>query len=428
MPTTIDLPMQSRAASFVPGSANAETRTVELVWSTGAAVRRRDWKNEPFDEVLSLDPGHVDLSRLNTGAPLLNTHWNVSLGGVIGVVERAWIDGGVGKALVRFSLREDVADIFKDVCDGILRNISVGYSVRQYEVTAEPGQVPQWRAIDWIPLELSVVPVGADPGAGFRASESNLNPCLMIPIRGANMSDPTTPQAEPEKESVGEVVTRQTTPPQPQEEAVAKPVDAAQKGRFMAPEDPEIAIRQAIVAERERSAQIYEAQEKLKVHRSVADKLVQDGVTLDEARRSLIDEAFRNSGTSHAIRHHVAISGQDEKTTRRAALENALLHRFDPTAHTLSDAAREWRGLTLVEMARIFLEADGGQSTRGLSRYDVATRALLTGSDFPNILANVANKTLRNAYDTAPRTFQPFCRQVTANDFKAMTRVQLGEA
>ncbi|MBF0214595.1 MAG: hypothetical protein HQM00_13705, partial [Magnetococcales bacterium] len=48
--------------------------------------------------------------------------------------------------------------------------------------------------------------------------------------------------------------------------------------------------------------------------------------------------------------------------------------------------------------------------------------------DFPGILANVANKTLRTAYEAAPRTFQPFCRQVTANDFKAMNRVQLGEA
>ena len=38
----------------------------------------------------------------------------------------------------------------------------------------------------------------------------------------------------------------------------------------------------------------------------------------------------------------------------------------------------------------------------------------MTTSDFPNILANVANKTLRQAYEAAPRTFVPFCRQVTA--------------
>ncbi|MBF0629333.1 MAG: peptidase U37, partial [Magnetococcales bacterium] len=64
----------------------------------------------------------------------------------------------------------------------------------------------------------------------------------------------------------------------------------------------------------------------------------------------------------------------------------------------------------------------------GETRYELATRALHSESDFPGILANVANKTLRTAYEAAPRTFQPFCRQVTANDFKAMSRVQLGEA
>ncbi|MBF0182642.1 MAG: peptidase U37 [Magnetococcales bacterium] len=420
MPATIDLPMQTRSANFIPGSANAETRSVELIWSTGATVRRRDWMTgAPYDETLSLDPASVDLNRLNGGAPLLDSHNSSALEGIIGVVERAWLADGVGRAVVRFSKREDVEAIFKDVCDGILRNISVGYTVRRYEVTEESGKVPHWRAVDWLPMELSVVPIGADPGAGFRSQELTKTPCLMI--RGADMSDQDTPKAD--------VVTEQATShTQPQEETVAKSVDPATKSRFVPQEDPEIAIRQAITAERERSAQIYDAQEKLKVERSFADKLVQEGASLDEARRSLIDEAARRPGHGGEIRNHVVIGGQDEKSTRNAAVENALLHRFDPTAHKLTDAAREWRGMSLLEMARAFLEAGGGRRVRGETRYELATRALHSESDFPGILANVANKTLRNAYEAAPRTFLPFCRQVTANDFKAMSRVQLGEA
>ncbi|MBF0182692.1 MAG: peptidase U37 [Magnetococcales bacterium] len=420
MLTTIDLPMQTRSANFIPGSANAETRSVELIWSTGATVRRRDWMTgASYDETLSLDSSSVDLNRLNGGAPLLDSHNSAALEGIIGVVERAWLADGVGRAVVRFSKREDVEAIFKDVCDGILRNISVGYTVRKYELTEEVGKVPQWRAVDWTPLELSVVPIGADPGAGFRSQDLTKTPCLMI--RGADMSDQDTPKAD--------VVTEQATShTQPQEETVAKSVDPATKSRFVPQEDPEIAIRQAITAERERSAQIYDAQEKLKVERSFADKLVQEGASLDEARRSLIDEAARRPGHGGEIRNHVVIGGQDEKSTRNAAVENALLHRFDPTAHKLTDAAREWRGMSLLEMARAFLEAGGGRRVRGETRYELATRALHSESDFPGILANVANKTLRNAYEAAPRTFLPFCRQVTANDFKAMSRVQLGEA
>jgi len=41
---------------------------------------------------------------------------------------------------------------------------------------------------------------------------------------------------------------------------------------------------------------------------------------------------------------------------------------------------------------------------------------------------SVTNKTLRQAYEAYPRTFMLFCRQVLATDFKAMHRVQLGEA
>ena len=71
-----ELGLQMRAeVRFMPESINEAARTVELVWSTGAAVRRRDpWTGRAYDEVLSLEPGHVDLARLNGGAPLLNTH------------------------------------------------------------------------------------------------------------------------------------------------------------------------------------------------------------------------------------------------------------------------------------------------------------------------------------------------------------------
>ncbi|MBF0339476.1 MAG: peptidase U37 [Magnetococcales bacterium] len=438
MPKMVEMPMQIRSASFIPESVNADARTVEMVWSTGAVVRRRDWMSgQSYDETLSMDPAHVDLSRLNGGAPLLDSHNASALEGILGVVERAWIDGGVGRAVVRFSSREEVAPIFKDVQDGILRNVSVGYTVRKYQVTEETGKVPLWRAVDWTPLELSAVPIGADPGAGFRSKETATHPCQMIQIRGAEMPDQVKPHVEPATDPVADVATRQASPPPPEETAKttetrsatpAKSTDPVQLARKTTPEEAETMARSAVIAERKRSADIYDAQEKLKVDRSFADKLVQGGVTLDDARRSLIDEAARRASGSGAIQNHVVMTGQDEKTTRNAALENALLHRFDPSAHKLSDAAREWRGMTLVEMARAFLEADGGRTTKGMTRYDVATRALLTGSDFPNILANVANKTLRNAYDTAPRTFQPFCRQVSASDFKAMTRVQLGEA
>jgi hypothetical protein len=103
---TIDLPLQTRAdVRLQPETIDAEARTIEMVWSTGAAVRRRDlFTDRRYDEVLSLDPRHVDLSRLNAGAPLLNAHGAANLSNVLGVVERARIsragNGSEGRALV----------------------------------------------------------------------------------------------------------------------------------------------------------------------------------------------------------------------------------------------------------------------------------------------------------------------------------------
>ena len=72
-----------------------------------------------------------------------------------------------GRATVRFSDRLDVEPIWQDVRGGIIRNVSVGYAVRAYEIREEEGTVPVWTAVDWQPLELSAVPIGADGAAGF---------------------------------------------------------------------------------------------------------------------------------------------------------------------------------------------------------------------------------------------------------------------
>src|SRR3546814_2518860 len=55
----------------------------------------------------------------------------------------------------------------------------------------------------------------------------------------------------------------------------------------------------------------------------------------------------------------------------------------------------------------------------------VQTCALPISSDFPQLMANTINRTLRAAYQEAPRTFQPWARMSTAPDFREIARVQL---
>ncbi len=192
--------------------------------------------------------------------------------------------------------------------------------------------------------------------------------------------------------------------------------------------DAEALVAKARDLERERVSTIFDLAGKLDLERSFADDLVKRGVSLEEARKVILDQvAAKSEETRTFSQVSVPLGGQDERVTRRQAVTNALLHRYSPTLFPLEDAAREYRGMTLMELARESL-ANAGENTRGLSRDEVATRALHSTSDFPEILAAVTNKTLRQAYDVYPRTFTHFCRQVLATDFKAMHRVQLGEA
>ena len=72
--------------------------------------------------------------------------------------------------------------IFRDIAAGIIRNVSVGYRVHRYEIEKRDGQVELWRAVDWEPMEISAVAIGADPGARVRgesAPTEALNACVV---------------------------------------------------------------------------------------------------------------------------------------------------------------------------------------------------------------------------------------------------------
>ena len=73
MEQRIHEPLQ-RAAAFVPSTLNADNRTVELTWTTGARGLRSSLFGGDWFEELDMTPRSVRLDRLNSGASLLNNH------------------------------------------------------------------------------------------------------------------------------------------------------------------------------------------------------------------------------------------------------------------------------------------------------------------------------------------------------------------
>jgi hypothetical protein len=433
MVAPVALPMQLRRAPILPATVNTETRSVDVVFTTGAAVRRRRWTgwdtSVPFDEILDVSDRAVDLTRLNAGAPALDSHSVWSSHSQVGVVERAWIEGKEGKATIRFPREglDQAADrMFGLISDGIIRNVSVGYSIERVKVVepAAKGEVEQRIVERWTPLEVSFVTVPADPRAQVRAADQASFPIEIIDIRmqkEASMPENTTVMA-------GDVPASNETRQQSVGPAALSEPPASRMPELSAAPDNEAIATRAREGERDRVSTIYDLAGRLNLERGFAEDLVKRGVTVDESRRLILDQVAARSDETRTFPHvSIPLGGRDERVTRRDAVANALLHRYSPTLFPLEDAARQYRGMTLLELARESL-GNAGVNTRGLSRDEVATRALHSTSDFPEILSAVTNKTLRQAYDAYPRTFALFCRQVLATDFKSMHRVQLGEA
>ncbi|MCB2106362.1 MAG: HK97 family phage prohead protease [Rhodobacteraceae bacterium] len=181
------LPMQTRAAPL--GSIDADKRTVEVTFTSGAAVRRRRWigwdTSIPFDEILTVSRQAIDLDRLNACGPALDSHSAYTTASQVGVVERAWIAGSEGRALIRFpskGLDERADRMFGLVSEGIIRNVSVGYAINEVRVVApeKAGEVEKRIVTKWTPYEISFVTVPADPAAQTRRADLDQYPCEII--------------------------------------------------------------------------------------------------------------------------------------------------------------------------------------------------------------------------------------------------------
>lgn len=168
---------------------------------------------------------------------------------------------------------------------------------------------------------------------------------------------------------------------------------------------------------------------------TMAGELIRSGANVDAAKAKILDTLATRDAASGGHRNvGTVVTVRDEMQVRLAGIEQAILHRIAPRTQ-LDDNGRQFRGMSLLEIGRDFLESHGVQ-TRGLDRMTLAQRMLhfraggsMGTSDFSSLFANVANKRLRNAYDENPGTYSLWARRApNAPDFKNMNVVQLSGA
>ena len=353
-----------RRASLTPQTANADARTVDVVWSTGATVRRRDMNGE-YAERLSLDSAAVDLTRL-VGASVLDAHRQGAVRDVLGTVRGAHVDGKQGMASLQFSSRSEVEPVWQDVMAGILRHVSVGYTVEKWQESLEDGK-RILTATRWTPIEISLVPTPADPGATIRKKEKDMP----------------------------DIETTENSPAENQRATV--------------------------------NAEIRSIARVAGLDQAFVDGLIDRSATADDARRDAFETLAKRGGTirTEQLRADI-IESHDDPQFRVRQMGEALYARINPQ-HQLSEPARRYAYATCADMAKEILTLRGVAVT-GLSPATLITRALHTTSDFGLIVGDTIGRTLRSAYQAAPSGIRRLGRQTTAKDFRTVNKIMLGEA
>lgn len=355
--------------------ADTENKLIPVIVSTETAV------NTPFGkEVLLHTKESVNLTRAKKkGIPLLAIHKGEPVGRIrdLEVISRQL----VGNMMFSSSARGQ--DFYRDVMDGIITDVSVGGRREKIAPRNASGLTVVER---WEPLEGSLVAIGADENAVINR---NLNP--------------------------GEEMT--------EEERLA--LEAAK-------------LKEGQEAERIRRNNMTEMFARHIEIDGVSDLQAQcltDGTDLDVARTLLLD----HMGTAQAPTNKQPAHSFEVQATEHdkfaLGINRALSIRVGcATEDDKKDIGQnEFMSFTPVEIARHYLQMNN-VSVKGLSRQALVGEAFVrtihgsaTTSDFPNILADVANKSMLKGYNETEETWQQWCQVGNLQDFKEAHRVNLSE-
>lgn len=189
-----------RSFQFTREAVN-EDGTVEISFSSETDQVMR-WFGV---EILSHEPGAMDMTRAQLGLPFLLNHDPEDL---IGRVENIRIGPDrKGRGTVRFGSSPEAQQIRQDMLDGIRPDVSVGY-IRLEEVTQKgQGGAPDTVTVTrWMPFEVSSASIPADisVGAGRSTDPGTSGETLNPPAAPAGttkevrMVEPNTPVAAPQ--------------------------------------------------------------------------------------------------------------------------------------------------------------------------------------------------------------------------------------
>lgn len=432
------VPALRTRAEIVPSTWNDKERTVDVTFASDQPVLRGGFFSEPFNEVLGCDDGEMRLPpdgriavMYGHGLAGLDSRMASELKRPqIGVATniRTVKEGGVVKkvATVHFSERAEVADLVADVKAGIVSNISAGYRVhRMKDVTPQGEETRTNRVVDWTTKEFSFLPVRADEYSAVRSGtpEECKEPCVVI--RSDESGDGGT-QSKGRGAPMTEEEIRLAAERKAADDRKAAENAEAEKTRLAAAD--KAAETRGAEAERARIDTIRLDVRAAGLDEKTADELVRNGATVEKARADVLLKLRDRQSPAQQSPVLAVRVGAEARDHMRVAMQEVLEVKVGMRERKdVSELAKKFVGCRMLRMVEELERAALGRDPDDLTSFGLATRALaMSGSDFPKITENVANKALRVAYEAAQPTYRRIARQNTVADFKPMSRVQIG--
>lgn len=431
------LPPILGVASLAADTIDREARTVDLVFYSGAPVYRVSWMDGPYELEFDVSKKAAKLERLNNGAPLIDSHRTYGgVGAIFGVVEKAWLEEGQARARVRFSKRADVEPVWQDVLDGVIRNVSMGtYVLAMEEVTEKGASMKRFRATEWEPYEISLVSVPADAGAKvLQAADAEQRPCLIQFSASAGAEAPNGADAPKEKKSMkiqvrllatGAIVeideaefdeklhSKELQPATPHQTPSSTDLRAAKR-----------AVEDAIARDQELAAEI----KRVAAHYNLDAVWAQRQINLGTPIEQVIELASQERATRAPKTVNDIGFGDDRESAgwRAQRMAEALAARAMNRA--VPEESRQYANHRMVDLA--FEVLGWHRLGAGLDPRTNAARIVelaLTTSDFPNLLANAANKMLLPEYEAANPTYRLLAERQDLPDFKTASVLKVGD-
>ena len=436
----------SRMAGEESLTYDAATRSVEAVFSTGAAVKR--WG---FIEELEVSTEAIDLGRVEKGlCRLLDTHNAYELDAVLGSVSEVRIENGELVGKLTFAETEAGRKAEGMVARGEVKGISVGYKVTRWEITKEADENSKydtWRATGWELLEVSLVPVPADAGAGVRSAGKSTphedghaatqEEDEMIRSENSGAA-PAAPESTPAQSAPASAPAQRSEPATPPAQTQQPAGEQRTHARLTASE------ALGLVETARSFGSDVETRARELITENEEDKRSPDGV-----RSAILAAAGEAQGNrTSGVRAGSSVTITDDETEKFArGAANAILRRAGMTEMVEQAAKKrgetvdlnpgEFRGMRLVDIAAMTNERNGIRpasrspedivraALEGHGQRGISPQGLQGIDDFPVILGNVIRQTLQAAYATVPDTWRRFCAVGSVQDFRPHYRVRL---